>query len=382
MPKKLNILFLSPYLPAVDTSVCARKIYDCVVLLKQRGHNVYLLSFCSEDDKTRAESIKPYCVYLYLECIKDYLRYPYYPISLGQKIYSLCKRESIDILQCEKSYMSKYIPRDIKVPSILVEHDVLSVLFSKRGKLENHFFRKIILSARAGKKRFEENNWYRKFRRIIVFSDNDKDVICRLYSINKEDISVIPLGIALKDYPLLEKSEKAYDLIFVANFSHHPNVDAVLYFYKKILPLIKNGLSHISVVIAGPNLPENIKILAKSDRNIILTGYIRDILKIYSKAKIAIVPIRYGTGMRYKILEAMALGVPVVSTSIGASGILTENIRIADTPKEFADSVVELLHNQNKCDYLSENARLTVERYYNWDVLLDGYENIYYELLK
>ena len=382
MYKKLKILLLSPYLPSINTTACARKIYDSIILLHQRGHSLYLFSFCSQDDRERTELIKPYCAQVHLEYLKDYSRYPYNYTSIRQKVSSICNNEDVDILQCEKAYMARYLPVDIDSIPLLVEHEILSVSFAEKAKLENKFINKLILLTRKTKKLLEEKNWYGKFKKIIVFSEEDREAIYKLYRIDKEDIEVIPLGINLREYTRMKTTEKHYDLIFVGNFSHFPNTDAVLYFYREILPLIKKSLPHISLAIVGSSPPESIRRLTESDRSISVTGYVENVKEIYSKAKVFIAPIRYGGGMRYKILEAMALGIPVVSTSIGARGILKENIKIADRPKEFADSVIELILNADKRTHQAENARLTIEKHYNLDALLDRYENVYYDLLR
>jgi len=377
----LNILLLSPYLPAIDTSACSRKVYDHIQLLHQRGHRIYLISFCSEHDKKRINAIGPCCAQLHLVYIRDYSRYPYKSSSFKKKIESICKNQDIDILQCEKAYMSRYMPKDINVASILIEHEVLSVSLSERARLENNFIKRFILFARKIKKHLEEKRWYRKFNRIIVFSENDKEFIRKLYNIDHAE--VIPLGINLKNYPLQDAKEKPYDLIFVGNFSHHPNTDAISYFCKEILPLIKNKLPKISLTIIGSNAPASIYKLGKFNKNILVTGYVDNVLEGYSKSKVFIAPIRYGTGMRFKILEALASRVPVVTTSIGARGIIfKENIKIADTEKEFADTVIDLLDNPDRCSILAEDGRKVIEKYYNCDTLLDRYEDIYNGLLK
>ena len=372
----MNILILSPYLPAIDTTACAREIYERVSLLRQKGCSVYLLSFCAKEDRERINAIRPHCAGFCLEYISDYSRYPAKAGLFKGKINSLCKKGNIDILQCEKAYMSRYIPRDNKVVSILIEHEILSISFLERAKLETNLINKLILFVRTIKKRFEEKKWYRRFNKIIVFSENDKDVIRGLY--NLKNIEVIPLGINLRNYPPRQSEEKHYDIIFVGNFSHFPNVDAVSYFHNSILPLLKKRLPNITVVLAGSNPPGWIRELAKSDRNILVTGYVKDILEIYSKSKVFIAPIRCGGGMSFKILEALALSMPVVATSVGARGIAAGNIvKIADTKEEFADTVIDLLNHPSKHEELSENGRRTVEKYYSWDRILPRYENIY-----
>lgn len=377
----MKILVFSPYLPAIDTSACARKIYDFIVLLHQRGHFIFLLSFCNEEDKERIKAIKPYCAQLYLEYLKDYSRYPYRSYSFTETIDSLCRNRTVDILQCENSYLSRYISTKVDIPRLLVEHEILSVSYWQRAELEANFIDKFIWYARAMKKTLEQKKWYRKFNKVVVFCEEDKSKIPKLCP--QQLIEVIPLWVNLNDYPRQHTEKKFYDLVFVGNFSHLPNVDAALYFYKDILPLIKYRFPNVSVVLAGANPPLTIKEIAKSDKTVSVTGYTEDIKEAYVKSRVFVAPIRYGTGMRFKILEALALDLPVVSTSLGARGIIfKENIKIADTEKEFATAVIDLLNNPDKCAILAENGRKLIEKYYNWETLLDKYEDIYRDLLK
>jgi glycosyltransferase involved in cell wall biosynthesis len=246
-------------------------------------------------------------------------------------------------------------------------------------KFEQNIFRKLALSARALKKRAEEKSWYARFSRIVVFSDEDREILKNAYRLL--DIEVIPLGLNFQDYPALPTSEKTHDLIFVGNFTHSPNEDAVLYFYRMILPLIREQIPEVSFVVAGANPSRRIKDLSKESRNISVTGYVENILDYYSGAKVFVAPLCYGTGMRFKILEAMAMGLPVVSTSSGSHGIPKDSILIADTPEEFCSQVIKLLKDPALSKSLGEKARCMVEKYFDLNPLLDKYENIYTRLL-
>lgn len=379
MRNKPNILLFSPYLPAIDTTACARSIYDRIKLLNQLNYKIYLFSFCSTQDKEKTYAIRQYCAELYLEYVSNYSCYPNKLIAMKEIIPLIIKDKIVDILQCEKAYMSKYIPKDIDIPFVLVEHDILSVSFIERAKLESNIIKKAILYTRTKKKLFEENRWYRIFNKIIVLSENDRDIIFKLSGIR--NIEVIPLGINLKDYPLQEARERLYDIIFVGNLSHWPNVDAVLHFYNNILPLIKNKFRNISMLIAGADPPYSIRRLAKLDQNILVTGYVRDLIECYNKCKIFISPVRYGGGMSYKILEAMALNMPIVSTSIGARGIIfNSTIKIASTNEDFANAVIELLGDGKAGEFRMKEERSIIDEHYNWETLLNKYEKVYYSL--
>lgn len=376
----LRIILLSPYLPANDTVGCARKIYDFIRIARQRGHVIFLFAFCSEADKQRIAEIKPYCAYIHLEYFKNYGRFPLNAAAFTGKIKSLCKENAIDILQSENSFMLRYTPTGKTIPSVLVEHEFLPASFYQRSKFENNPARKVILWGRAFKKLLECRNWYKRVDKIIVFSSSDRYFLQKLYNIPQ--VEVIPLGIDLNAYTLQNKQDKCYDLIFVGNFSHQPNLDAVLFFYKKILPLIKDRKPDIFVLLAGANPPQSIKRLAIADKNITVTGYVRDLSDYYYKSKVCIAPLRYGTGLSYKLLEALAYGMPIVATSAGARGLEAQGcIEIADKPREFAGKVIGLLNDSNKRQYLVNNSRQIAEHFYNWDTLLDKYEDVYTGLL-
>ncbi len=378
--RSLNILFLSPYLPAIDTTACARKIYDSIKALYERGHHVYLLSFCSDRDKIRINAISPHCKQIYLEHNKDYSRYPTKSVNLSKNIEFLCKNKIVDMLQCENSYLSRYIPAKINTPSILVEHEVLSYSFYGRSKFETNLIHKLVWFSRGVKKTIEERKWYAKFNKIIVFTQEDKNIIENKYKI--KNIAIVPLGINSKEYPLIQSKEKIFDLVFVGNFFHTPNTDAVLHLYKNILPLLKKDMPDVSLVIGGANPPLRIKRIAEFDKKITVTGYVENIDKIYSSGKAFVAPVRFGTGMRKKILEAMALGLPVVTTSLGARGINhRNNLLIADTKEEFVAAVIKVLNDYDRYKKSAEEASVVIRKDHDWDVLINRYEEIYYKLI-
>jgi polysaccharide biosynthesis protein PslH len=381
MGNKLRIILVSPYLPASDTTGCARKIYDFIRLIHQRGHQVYLLSFCSQEDKERVPLIDPYCRKIYLEDLKDYRYFPARCAGFKKAVSELAGEGEVDILQCENSYLRRYLPERIVIPLVLVEHEVLSVSFRQKAGLESNYIKKLILSFRALKKIFEEKKWYSGFDRIIVFTEADKQAVA--LRVKLVDPQVIPLGINLKEYLPVTEDKKIYDLIFAGNFSHTPNEDAVLYFYRQIMPLIKEKLPGVTLLIAGAHPSLAIKNLAKADKQVTVTGYVRQIKNLYAQSRVFIAPLRYGTGMCFKVLEALACGAAVVATAIGARGIVPKGIiNIADDRDNFAQAVIGLLESADLRQEAVSRGREAVQRFYDWDNLLEKYEEVYYGLLK
>ena len=155
-------------------------------------------------------------------------------------------------------------------------------------------------------------------------------------------------------------------LLFIGGFDHSPNTDAVLYFVEEIFPLVKKAVPDITLKVVGDNPPDSI--LELQDNSITVTGYVPSTEPYLQKARVSIAPLRYGAGMKGKIGEAMANGLPVVTTSVGAEGIGLvhgETALIADTPAEFAQHVVKLHSDDAIWSSISKNARLFIEHNYS-----------------
>jgi glycosyltransferase involved in cell wall biosynthesis len=162
-----------------------------------------------------------------------------------------------------------------------------------------------------------------------------------------------------------------------------PNADAVLYFCRDILPLIEREVPDVRLLIVGHAPPQPVRRLA--DRhNVTVTGSVPDILPYYRQAKVSIVPLRGGGGTRLKILESMALGRPVVSTSIGCEGLDVDDgihLEIADRPAEFAGSVIRLLREPARREQIATAARRRMEECYDWSIIAEKLLALYEELL-
>lgn len=140
-------------------------------------------------------------------------------------------------------------------------------------------------------------------------------------------------------------------------FSHEPNIDAVLYFCKDILPTIREAIPDIKFLIVGSNPPEEIKRLHNDF--ITVTGYVPSTAPYLWQSYISVAPLRYGAGMKGKVGEAMAHGLPVVATTTGAQGmglVDREDVMIADSPENFARAVIELIQNETLYAKIQKNA--------------------------
>lgn len=178
---------------------------------------------------------------------------------------------------------------------------------------------------------------------VVAVSKDDCDIIARY--LPGKPVRVLP-NIHWMHASTPTSDQVPDSLVFVGGFGHRPNIDAVLYFVKDVLPLIRSRLPTINLTIVGNAPPPEVQAL--QGEGVRITGYVADTLPYLRASRVSIAPLRYGGGMKGKVGEAMAAGLPVVTTTIGAEGFgLTswENVLVGDSPEEFADHVLRLLQD-------------------------------------
>jgi len=193
-------------------------------------------------------------------------------------------------------------------------------------------------------------------------------------------VKVIPNAVC--PAALLSESSGTNTLLFVGTMSYPPNADAVRFFCKQIFPLIRQRVPDVKLCVVGLEPPPEVRAL-EALGNIVVTGEVEDLTEYYRQAQVVIVPMRAGAGTRLKILEAMALGRPVVSTSVGCEGLAVrhgEHLMVADQPADFAGQVIELLANHEQRRRLCQRARRLVEQHHDWNVIGEQFLNLFRQL--
>ncbi|MCK4546800.1 MAG: glycosyltransferase [Candidatus Eisenbacteria sp.] len=218
-----------------------------------------------------------------------------------------------------------------------------------------------------------ELGWYRKADMALTVTEKDREVLLR------EDSS-LQVGISTDIHPVPPFEWKAgrKDLVFIGNFKHQPNEDAVVYFAEEILPLIHRELPDVRFYIVGNGPTPAVEALA--GERVIVTGFVPDILPYLQESSVCVVPLRYGAGLKGKVGQAMAAGIPQVSTSIGAEGMglsHERDILIADTPEGFAAQVIRLYGDEVLQRTLAENARNLVARKYSYESARQYWEDVF-----
>lgn len=213
-----------------------------------------------------------------------------------------------------------------------------------------------------------------QFDWALVCSDKDRLRLARNPRLS--EIKVFSNGAEVSDCVLPpEDRDDGSTLVFLGVMNYQPNEDAALYFIESILPLIKAQLPSVRLVVAGKSPSPRLRDL-HNGRDLLVTGYVEDKKQLFSSCTVFVVPLRIGGGTRLKILEAMAFGKPVVSTTIGCEGIDVkpgENILVADTPQDFATACLDLLADEIRRQALGRAGRELVVRSYRWEAIRNGY---------
>jgi glycosyltransferase involved in cell wall biosynthesis len=208
-----------------------------------------------------------------------------------------------------------------------------------------------------------------------VVSHQERQLFERFFPESKSKVEIVPNGINFRDYSVLKVKPKPNRLIFTGPFRYHVNYEAMQWFISEVYPKILAQLPNTQLMITGDhkNLP------LPSNKNITLTGFVADIKPLIASSWISIAPLLSGGGTRLKILEAMAIGTPVVSTTKGAQGLEAkseEHLMIADSAESFANHVVKILNDKELHARLATSARKLVSEKYDWNTLLPQFERV------
>lgn len=251
--------------------------------------------------------------------------------------------------------------KNIKIPVIYELIDSMQLNIENMIR-EERLFKRWIYKVEQKRIKQYEKQLCRREKYLSVVSKKDKEKI----GINH--IRVIPNGVDSGAFNRSEEFNKG-EIIFSGNMGYLPNIHAVKWFVNQCLPTIKQAKPHVKFKIVGANPNAYIKSL-HNGRDIIVTGYVDSIIGHLNKAQIAVAPMRSGSGMQNKIIEAMACGTPVVTTHNGLEGLFAkpdEEILVEDTPNTFSQAVIDLLSNETLYNQLAKNSVRYINEYHSWE---------------
>jgi len=398
----MKILLVYPFFPYFKSAHgTALRMFHYLKHMS-KNNEITLCCFVEEPDKQYLPSIKRFCkaVYavelpnpnlfsrLFNTAFSNKIRIArnLYSAKMLEAIKRCLENEKFDIVHFELVYMYEYLKRLKNTASfvtILSEAEIMSRAIAERIKQPKSLLANAISLLDALKiKDYEVKAWM-SFDKILAISEVEKQEIQSLCP--EARVEIFPNGVDVTFFDSVSGgASEEYTLIYTGNFWHYPNEDAMLYFYKNIFLTLKESLPKLRLLVVGKNPTLRIKNIARTDDNVIVTGYVEDIRPYLSKALVFIAPIRIGGGMRGKVLEAMAAGIPVVATSLGVEGIEVKDgkhVLIADRPEDFVLKTKRILEDGSLRQQLSSNARKLMEDKYDWSIVYSNLEKTYQKVI-
>ena len=297
-----------------------------------------------------------------------------------QKFRELVATEDFDLVHYEMFHTAQF-QAEVDLPSVLSQQNVDSAIWRRLcGETANPFYKFAYWTQQLAFQRYERV-LSPKFDAVTCTSDIDAAVFQRHCA--ADAIEIIPNGVDVTHYQPDFTSEAPAHLIYIGSMDWYPNEDAVAFFADEVLPGIQDKVPEVQFSIVGGNPSARVQGLTERE-GVVVTGRVPEIKPYFAEATVFVVPLRIGSGTRLKILEALAMGKAIVSTTVGAEGLDLkdgEEIFIADEPTAFADAVTRLLTDASLRRRIGENGRARVERDYDWRSIGEKLHQLYTKIL-
>jgi len=400
VPHRVNILFLANRIPYPITDGQSRRTYNVLKGLAA-WHDVHFLSLSESPEEDKPESVqhlKSFCkevelfpsprktlsfemIALLLRSVisKDpYTIWRHFSRPYLNRVKRLVDTNSFDVIHCDILPLA-YCVRGLKGSfRTLTDHDVSYLKARRLASRARNPFTKLFLHMEAVKLRWLEKQIFAGLDLGIAVSNADRQHLERLCPRGR--FVVVENGVDVRAFVPSPNAVETNALVWVGGFHHYPNCEAVRFFLKEIYPRIKQQKADVKLYIVGGGVPGWLRRLVTGDETVVLTGYVDDPLPYLHRAAVFIAPILSGAGTKLKILEAMAAGKAIVSTSIGIEGIEGEDRKhflIADCAETFSSGVVSLLGDRYLRERLGAGAREQAMEKYDWRGIFYAISRIY-----
>lgn len=275
---------------------------------------------------------------------------------------------NVDVVHTQHLRMSQYT-RDLDVPRILDLPDAFSLYFKRRKETDRPWIHRMVDRIEIGRL-VNAEKVVKEFDKTLVCSAEDKAYLEKLH--NTHNIDLLLNGVDLETFDVKEGHDYTHKhtVLFTGNMDYAPNVDAVQYFVREMWPALRERHPETRFVIAGQRPVDAVKRL--EENGVEVTGFVPDLSDMYAQASVVVAPLRFGAGTQNKVLEAMAMGVPVVCTHIGFEGLQVksgEGVIMAREKSRFIEEVDQLLSDQEMRRKVGEQGLSIARNRFSWDII-------------
>ncbi len=384
----MKILFITTRWPVPPITGDRLRAYYMLKELSKH-HRVTLISFCKNPREMKKLTSSRMKLNLKPVYVKEGFSYAkafrglfsakplqlqfYYFSKMNRVIRQEIRSGNYDVIFTNMIRAAQYVSEINYLPKIVDLIDAVSLTYKRMldysaGK-RNLFFEQVYTLEKKRVLRYELEI-IKKFDHALLVSEIDKNYFKPYAPV--DNVQVISNGVNTDYFHYSYNDYNPFRITFHGNIHYQPNNDAVSYFYHEIFPRIKMKEPRANFFIVG-NQPRRSVLQMTSDPDVYVTGRINDIRPYLLDSAVSICPIRMGAGMQNKILEAMAVGAPVVTSSVGLEGIDAQNgehVLVADDADSFAEAVLQLMREKSYRRQISEQARHLIEEKYTWEKTL------------
>ena len=407
----MRILFLTQIIPYPPNAGPRVKTWNLLRYLSDQGYDVTLVSFVRPEEEEYVSVMEQVCSAVHTVPIsrsrvadvgywlRSHLtRRPFLierdDLSLmRQKVNHLLETESFDVVHADQLTMTQFA-LDLKTNglgkrpfTIFDAHNATWTIWQRMRENALPFLKPVYWIEENRIKKYE-GMLVDKFDHTLVVIDPDRDALLegvesRAAQAIAKRISSIPIAVDTKKLQPVNRRPGSTNIMTMGSLHYPPNADGIRWFLQEVFPLVQQKMPYVTLTVIGKNPPADfVQMAEESNGAIEVTGFVDELTPYMERAAIMVVPVRAGSGMRVRLLEAFARAMPTVTTTIGLEGITAthdQEILIADTPQTFAEETIRLMQDENLQTQLAENGRFLAENKYDWQVALRQMDKVYAE---
>ena len=390
----MKILFVTPSLCYPNVPYAGElTIFKLMERLALRGHELYLITGLRSGEREHLKEVNRICTVLdaidvpwtrgaIIKAVIEWILRGFrngltFRKQAALSVDSFTKKIDFDVIEVIHTPLGDYIEKPDKIPMIITAIDVLIKPALREYRSATGIAR-FIKHMRYRRLIGKEIALYQKFDLIYTLSDFDRQFLLSY----KNDLNVARRSpyVKIADFNATEALRESKTILFVGAMDRPVNIQAAMYFHTQVLPLIRKEIPDVHFYIVGNKPPDEIKALGNNDHNVFVTGFVEDVKPFFLRATVFVAPLFIGGGVITKILDAMAAGLPVITSSIGNEGIDAlpgKDLLIANTPEDFAKMALLLMNDHNLWSAYSENGKAFVRKHFDWDKTVEQTENDY-----
>lgn len=380
----MKVVIITSRIPEILDKGDKLRIFHQIRYLS-KFHEIHLISLSSKEKTLKNSQVEKYIKRLHvieISKIDRIFNLIYYTIIKKLPVqvayfYSKKAQNQIDdiIKECNPDWIYTQLIRTSEYVKSKPHKKMIDYMDSfslglKRRMKDSNIFTKVLINFEYNRVREYESYIFDYFNIHTIISEFDRMNINHKH---KQNIVIIKNGVDTNYFKRKHKNINKNIILFVGNMSYKPNILAARFICKKVFPLVKQKFADCKVIIAGSSPNREVYNLSRIDNNIIVTGFLTDIREAYEKANIFIAPMFIGSGLQNKILEAMSMKIPCITTNIVNNSINAKKnqIIIACEERAFSDYCIEVFNNSEKASELAENGCNFVKCNFDWEILTE-----------